>query len=85
MKIGKTPEFTTTDLEGGRVGAIGRETEAVTSPEACLRYVREVGICTWRDQVRLGGFPSTWARMAQTDRVETAVLSKQSEPHPPPK
>jgi hypothetical protein len=32
--------------------------DQVTTPERCLEYVRRVGICTWRHQPRLGGFPS---------------------------
>jgi len=32
--------------------------EPVTTPEGCLRFVDQVGICTWRHQRRLPGFPS---------------------------
>lgn len=30
----------------------------VTTPEECLAYVERVGICTWRHQPKLPGFPS---------------------------
>ena len=30
----------------------------ITTPEACLQYVEEVGICAWRAQPRLPGLPS---------------------------
>ncbi len=30
----------------------------ITTPEECLGYVESVGICTWRHQPKLTGFPS---------------------------
>ena len=30
----------------------------VADPEACVAYVNQVGMCTWRHQPRLEGFPS---------------------------
>src|SRR5689334_11456280 len=37
---------------------MSRAEPAITSPEQCLDYVRRVGMCAWRHQPKLAGFPS---------------------------
>lgn len=46
----------------------------ITTPEECLRYVENVGICTWRSQPKLSWMPSleeatTWKGMELTKQT----------------